>query len=112
MNHSIFTFAGFNAQLHGSDVKGIGLQRFIFNFRRKGLERLTLERSNIIFHSLIFARSRGKGLKTEGESRGFQPSRGTLRMSMNDKIMFDRYYCINSANHSENEKKTLVHYIL
>ena len=29
-------------------------------------------------------------LKTEGEARGFQPSRGTLRMLMNDKIMFDR----------------------
>ena len=28
-------------------------------------------------------------LKTEGEARGFQPSRGTLRMLMNDKIMFD-----------------------
>ena len=50
-------------------------------------------------------------LKTEGEARGFQPSRGTLRMLMNDKIMFDRYYCINSANHCENEK-TLAHYIL
>ena len=36
-------------------------------------------------------------LKTEGEARGFQPSRGTLRMLMNDKIMFDRYYCISSA---------------
>ena len=46
-------------------------------------------------------------LKTEGEARGFQPSRGTLRMLMNDKIMFDRYYmyCINSAKHCENEEK-------
>ena len=26
-------------------------------------------------------------------------------MLMNDKIMFDRYYYINSANHCENEKK-------
>ena len=25
-------------------------------------------------------------------------------MLMNDKIMFDRYYCINSANHWENEE--------
>ena len=25
-------------------------------------------------------------------------------MLMNDKIMFDRYYCINSANHCENEE--------
>ena len=25
-------------------------------------------------------------------------------MLMNDKIMFDCYYCINSANHCENEE--------
>ena len=25
-------------------------------------------------------------------------------MLMNDKIMFDRYYCVNSANHCENEE--------
>ena len=43
-------------------------------------------------------------LKNEGEAPGFQPSRGTLRMLINDKIMFDRYYCINSANHCENEE--------
>ena len=43
-------------------------------------------------------------LKTEGEAQGFQPSRGTLRMLMNDKIMVDRYYCINSANHCKNEE--------
>ena len=43
-------------------------------------------------------------LKTEGEARGFQPSRGTLRMLMNDKIMFDRYYCINSTKNCENEE--------
>ena len=34
-------------------------------------------------------------LKTEGEA---------LRMLMNGKIIFDRYYCINSANHCENEE--------
>ena len=43
-------------------------------------------------------------LKTEGEARGFQPNRGTLRMLMNDKNMFDSYYCINSAKHFENEE--------
>ena len=43
-------------------------------------------------------------LKTEGEARGFQPSLGTLRMLMNDKIIFDRSCCINSANHCENEE--------
>ena len=36
-------------------------------------------------------------LKTEGEARGFQPSRGTLRMLIIEKIMFDRYYWIKSA---------------
>ena len=36
-------------------------------------------------------------LKTEDEARGFQPFRGTLRMLLNDKIMFDSYYCINST---------------
>ena len=43
-------------------------------------------------------------LKTEGEARDFQPSRGTLRMLMNDKIMFYCYYCINSAKPCQNEE--------
>ena len=43
-------------------------------------------------------------LKIEGEALGFQSTRGVLRMLMNDKIMFDRYYCINSAKHCENEE--------
>ena len=43
-------------------------------------------------------------MKTEAEARGFQPFRGTLQMLMNDKIMFDRYYCINSTKHCENEE--------
>ena len=51
-------------------------------------------------------------MKTEGEARGFQPSRGTLRMLMNDKIMFDRYYCINSANHCENEENIVALYFI
>ena len=41
----------------------------------------------------------------ECEAQGFQPSRGTLRMLMNDKVMFDRYYCINSTKYCENEEK-------
>ena len=36
-------------------------------------------------------------LKTEGETRGFQHLRWTLRMLMNDKIMFDPYNYINST---------------
>ena len=51
-------------------------------------------------------------LKTEGEARGFQPSRGTLRMLMNDKIMFDCYYCINSANHCENGENIVALYFI
>ena len=43
-------------------------------------------------------------LKTEGKARGFEPSRGTLGMLINDKIMFDRYYCINATKHCENEE--------
>ena len=34
----------------------------------------------------------------------FNTSRGTLQMSMNDKNMFDRYYCINSTKHFKNEE--------
>ena len=44
------------------------------------------------------------------EARGFQPPRGTLRMLMNDKIMFARYYCINSAKIAKMKKK-LARYI-
>ena len=51
-------------------------------------------------------------LKTEGEARGFQPFRGTLRMLMNDKIMFDRYYCINSAKHCENKENNVTLYFI
>ena len=56
-------------------------------------------------------------LKTEGETvfnlpegpcecspSVFNTSLWTLRMLMNDKIKFDRYYCINSAKHCQNEE--------
>ena len=42
--------------------------------------------------------------KTEGVARGFQHSPRV----MNDKIIFDRYYCLNSAQ----TKEIMVHYIL
>ena len=48
-------------------------------------------------------------LKTEGEV--FKISWGTLQMLMNDKIMFDRYYCINSKKTPKNENM-LAHFIL
>ena len=44
-------------------------------------------------------------LKTEGEARGFQPSRGTLLMLTNDKIMLDRYYCIQQTIAKMKKKK-------
>ena len=50
-------------------------------------------------------------LKTEGEARGFQPCRGTLRMLMNDKIIFYRY-CIKIQQNISKMNKTLAHYIL
>ena len=53
-----------------------------------------IEGSNMIFHSLTFARSREKASPSV-----FNTSLGTLRMLINDKIMFDRYYCINSTKH-------------
>ena len=40
-------------------------------------------------------------LKTEGVV--FNLPEGPCKL-MNDKIMFDRYYCINSAKHCENEE--------
>ena len=65
----------------------------------------------MIFHYYIRKVPR-EVLKTEGGARGFQPSRGTLRMLMNDKIMFDRYYCIKIQQNIAKMKKTLAHYIL
>ena len=64
----------------------------------------------MIFHSLTFARSQGefKKKKKEGVARGFQHSQKTQRMLMNDKIIFDHYYCINSAE----TKEIMAHYIL
>ena len=58
----------------------------------------------MIFHSLTFARSRGKCSKPRAKPEVLQTSRGALRMLMNDKIMFDRYYCLNSTKHCENEE--------
>ena len=50
----------------------------------------------MIFHSLTFARSRRRCWKPRAKPEVFNISRGTLRMLMNDKIIFDRYYCISS----------------
>ena len=47
----------------------------------------------MIFHSLTFEKVPREVLKTEV----FNTFRGTLWMLMNDKIIFDHYYCINST---------------
>ena len=46
-------------------------------------------------------------LKAGGEARVFNISRGTLRMLMNDKNMFDRFYCINSKKTHRKLRKCL-----
>ena len=51
----------------------------------------------MIFHALTFEKSRGKCLIPRAVLEVFNTSRGTLRMLMNNKIIFDRYWCINSS---------------
>ena len=63
---------------------------------QKKVEMILVLGSNMIFHSLTFARSRGRCWKPRAKPEVFNISRGSLRMLMNDKIMFDPYYCINS----------------
>ena len=50
------------------------------------------------FHPLTFAKVPREVLKAEGEARRFQPSRGTLRMFMNNRIMFDRCLILHEFN--------------
>ena len=47
-------------------------------------------------------------LKTEGEARGFQSSRGTLRMLMNDKILLHKL----KQKHCENEENIVALYFI
>ena len=72
---------------------------------------LIIEESNIFFHSFNNRCKVSRDvLKTEGKARGFQHFRRTLRMLMNDNIMFDHYYCIKPQT-SEQTMKTLAHFI-
>ena len=61
----------------------------------------------MIFHSLTFARSRGRCWKPRAKPEVFNISRGTLQMLMNDKTMFDCYYCINSKKTHRKLRKCL-----
>ena len=59
------------------------------------------------FHPLTFAKVPREVLKTESEARGFQPSRGTLRMLMNNRIMFDRYSILHKFNKTLRKRKKI-----
>ena len=58
---------------------------------------MTLEGLKHDFPFINICKVPREALKTEGVARGFRPTRWTLRMLMNDEIMFDRYYCINTS---------------
>ena len=59
---------------------------------------ITLSGSNMVFHALTFARSRGRCWKLRPEAAVFNTSLGTWRMLMHWKTMFDHYYCIKTEN--------------
>ena len=52
----------------------------------------------MVFHTLTFARSRGRCWKPRPKAVVFNTSQGTWRMLMHWKTMFDRYYCIKTEN--------------
>ena len=52
----------------------------------------------MVFHSLTFARSRGRCWKPRPKAAVFNTSQGTCRMLMHWKTVFDRYYCIKTEN--------------
>ena len=54
--------------------------------------------SNMVFHALTFARSRGRCWKPRPKAAVFNTSQGTWQMLMHWKPMCDRYYCIKSEN--------------
>ena len=51
------------------------------------------------FHTLTFARSRGRCWKPRPKAAVFNTSQGTWWMLMHWKTMFDRYYCIKNYKH-------------
>ena len=62
--------------------------------------------------SFINIRKVPREVLKSGEARGFQPSRGALRMLMNEKIIFDRYYCIKSTKPCEKEENIRALYFI
>ena len=59
---------------------------------------ITIYGSNMVFHALTFARSRGRCWKPRPEAAVFNTSLGTWRMLMHWKTMFDCYNCIKTVN--------------
>ena len=54
--------------------------------------------SNMVFHALTFARSRGRCWKLRPKAVVFNTSQGTWRMLMHWKTLFNHYYCIKTEN--------------
>ena len=52
----------------------------------------------MVFHTLTFARSRGRCWKPGPKAAVFNTSQGSWRMLMHWKTMFDRYYCLKTEN--------------
>ena len=52
----------------------------------------------MVFHTLTFARSRGRCWKPRPKAAVFKTSQETWWMLMHWKTMFDRYYCIKTEN--------------
>ena len=59
---------------------------------------ISLQGSNMAFHALAFARSRGRCWKPRPKTAVFNTSQGTWRMLLHCKTMFDRRYCIKTEN--------------
>ena len=67
-----------------------GLFHYIIN------TSMSVQGSNMFFHVLTFARSRGGFWKPRPKASVFNTSQGTRRTLMHWKTMFDRYYCIKT----------------
>ena len=61
----------------------------------------------MIFYALTSAGPRGRSWNPNLKGEGFNTARGAQQMSMNQKSMFDRYYCIKNILSLENFGKNL-----
>ena len=77
----------------------------------KNTKMLPLYGSDIVFHALTFARSRGRCWKWRPKAAVFNTSQLTWRMLMHWKTMFDRYYCIKNENICHNSRFFLHYFV-